>query len=195
MIFDPDDPPDGTLNENQHLGTLRHSILVQADGRWLLPLAVAGNRSLSRGQLEYPGVQLYDPVSGSLEAVPALSPGREGAHPALVHPILMVTRSTSGALLAMGKGNSGHNLDPPELPSAAPVLYSSGQGQPWSEVEGFPANVLCPEGVAPAEWDDDGDRCPLILNPPCRPVPHCMLLCRCFDEMRCAATHVGGVVT
>ena len=26
------------------------------------------------------------------------------------------------------------------------------------EVEGFPANVTCPEGVAAADWDDDGDR-------------------------------------
>ena len=33
LICDPDDPPDGNLNENQHLGTLRHSILVQDDGR------------------------------------------------------------------------------------------------------------------------------------------------------------------
>jgi hypothetical protein len=69
-----------------------------------------------------------------------------------------VTRGTTGALLAMGKGNSGHNADPPEPPSAAPVLYSPGEGQPWTEVEGFPANVACPEGVDPAEWDDDGDR-------------------------------------
>ena len=62
LICDPDDPPDGNLNENQHLGTLRHSILVQDDGRWMLPLTVAGNRSLGRGELNYPGVQLYDPV-------------------------------------------------------------------------------------------------------------------------------------
>ena len=72
--------------------------------------------------------------SGALEAVAALSPGREGAHPALVHPILQVARSTSGSLLAMGKGNSGHNMDPPELPSDAPVLFSAGEGQPWEEV-------------------------------------------------------------
>ena len=64
----------------------------------------------------------------------ALSPGREGAHPALVHPILQVARSTSGSLLAMGKGNSSKNTDPPELPSGAPVLFSAGDGQPWEEV-------------------------------------------------------------
>ena len=62
------------MNVNQHLGTLRHSLLVQPDGRWLLPLTVAGNRSLSRGDLEYPGVQIYDPESGALEAMPELSP-------------------------------------------------------------------------------------------------------------------------
>lgn len=70
----------------------------------------------------------------------------------------MITRSTSGSLLAMGKGNSGHNLDPPELPSAAPVLYSSSWGEQWTEVSGFPASVECPTGVALEEWDDDGDR-------------------------------------
>ena len=66
-------------------------------------------------------MQLYDSETGALEAVPELSPGSGSEPPALVHPILMVTRSTTGALLAMGKGNSGHNLVPPELPSAAPV--------------------------------------------------------------------------
>ena len=81
LIFDPNDPPDASLDENQHLGTLRHSILLHDDGRWMLPLTVAGNRSLARGALGYPGVQLYDPQTGSLEAVPALSPGREGCHP------------------------------------------------------------------------------------------------------------------
>ena len=38
------------------------------------------------------------------------------------------------------------------------VLYSAGEGQAWVEVAGFPANIDCPEGVAPEEWDDDGDR-------------------------------------
>ena len=88
-----------------------------------------------------------------MQAVPALSPGREGAHPALVHPILVVARSrTNGSLLAMGKGNSSKSTDPPELPSGAPVLFSPGEGQPWEEVEGFPANVECPPGVALEEW-------------------------------------------
>ena len=43
----------------------------------------------------------------------------------LEHPILMVAQATTGARLAMGKGNSGHNQQPPVLPSAAPVLYSA----------------------------------------------------------------------
>ena len=43
----------------------------------------------------------------------------------LEHPILMVAQATTGARIAMGKGNSGHNQDPPELPSRAPVLYSA----------------------------------------------------------------------
>lgn len=171
LIFDPADPPDADLDLNQHLGTLRHSILVEDDGRWLLPLTVGGprgsptgaeigTRSLCEWQgLEYPGVQLYDPDSGSLEPVPELSPGQAGSHPVLQYPILQVARSGgSGAMLAMGKGNSGHNQDPPELPSPAPVLFSVGKGQPWTEVHGFPANVECPAGVAEMDWDDDGDR-------------------------------------
>ena len=43
----------------------------------------------------------------------------------LEHPILMVAEATTGARLAMGKGNSGHNQKPPVLPSGAPVLYSA----------------------------------------------------------------------
>lgn len=158
LIFDPSDPPDAELQENQHLGTLRHSILPQDDGRWLLPLTVAGNRSLSAGAAGYPGVQLYDPETGALSAVPELSPGREGCHPALEHPILMAVRGADGAVLAMGMGNSGHNQVPPEPPSAAPVLFSPGPGEQFEEVAGFPANVECPPGVELSEWDDDGDR-------------------------------------
>ena len=68
--------------------------------------------------------------------------GWVGAHPALVHPILQVVRSSTGALLAMGKGNSGHNQDPPEAPSPAPVLFSAGEGQPWTEVEVGLARII-----------------------------------------------------
>ena len=31
-------------------------------------------------------------------------------------------------------------------------MASPGEGQPWEEVEGFPANVECPPGVALEEW-------------------------------------------
>jgi hypothetical protein len=70
LIFDPADPPDASLATNQHLGTLRHSILVEDDGRWLLPLTVGGPRGspTAKGvgtrslcewyQLDYPGVQV-----------------------------------------------------------------------------------------------------------------------------------------
>ena len=71
LIYAPADPPDAELDENQHLGTLRHSILVQDDGRWLLPLTVGGPRGspTPRGEggtrslcewygLGYPGVQI-----------------------------------------------------------------------------------------------------------------------------------------
>ena len=172
LIFDPADPPNAKLDVNQHLGTLRHSILVEDDGRWLLPLTVGGPRGSPTGEgvgtrslcewygLEYPGVQIYDPDSGSLEPVPELSPGREGSHPALEYPILQLARNGgSGPMLAMGKGNSGHNQDPPVAPSPAPVLFSGGKGQPWTEVEGFPANVECPDGVKMEEWDGTHARC------------------------------------
>ena len=99
-----------------------------------------------------------DPETGGLEPLPELSPGRPGCHPSLEYPILQVARNASGAMLAMGKGNSGHNQEPPETPSPAPVLFCPGTGEPWEEVEGFPANIDCPEGVDIMEWDDDGDR-------------------------------------
>ena len=182
LIFDPADPPDAALDEVQHLGTLRHSILVQDDGRWLLPLTVGGPRgSPSPGEVVgtrslcewygvgYPGVQIYDPETGGLEPVPELSPGRPGCHPSLEYPILQVARNASGAMLAMGKGNSGHNQEPPETPSPAPVLFCPGAGEPWEEVEGFPANIDCPDGVDIMEWDDDGDRwgrTPRYVSPP-----------------------------
>lgn len=164
MIADPDELPDPTLDEPRHLGTLRHSILPwtdSADGsaKWLLPLTVL------RPDGKYPGVRLYDPATKALSVFPALSPGHAGAHPALEHPILMVSRSkTTGALLAMGMGNSGHNLTPPELPSAAPVLHQAGPGHPWVEVTNFPASVLCPPGVALADWDDDGGAHGAVLH-------------------------------
>jgi hypothetical protein len=53
---------------------LRHSILVQDDGRWLLPLTVAGNRTLARGERSpTPPLEpfVHRPVyslSGSLQA-------------------------------------------------------------------------------------------------------------------------------
>ena len=87
-------------------------------------------------------MQIYDPDSGSLEPVPELSPGRAGSHPALEYPILQVARNGAGAMLAMGKGNSGHNQDPPEAPSPAPVLFSAGEGQPWTEVEVGLARII-----------------------------------------------------
>lgn len=108
LIFDPDDPPDGSLDENQHLGTLRHSILVHNDGRWLLPLTVAGNRTLARGNRGYPGVQLYDPETGSLETVPALSPGRDGCHP----------------------GKAGTQLRPDSMYLSSAILWFCGDGSP-----------------------------------------------------------------
>lgn len=54
-----------------------------------------------------------------------MAAGDDEAPSALEHPILMVAEATTGARLAMGKGNSGHNQKPPVLPSGAPVLYSA----------------------------------------------------------------------
>lgn len=71
LIFDPASPPDPKHDVNQHLGTLRHSILPLEDGRWLLPLTQENDL----GPNKYPGVKIYDPETGSLETYPSLSPG------------------------------------------------------------------------------------------------------------------------
>ena len=71
LIFDPDTPPDPSIDVNQHLGTLRHSILPLEDGRWLLPLTQENDL----GPHQFPGVKIYDPETGALVTDPSLSPG------------------------------------------------------------------------------------------------------------------------
>jgi hypothetical protein len=71
LIFDPDTPPDPSIDMNQHLGTLRHSILPLDDGRWLLPLTQENDL----GPHKYPGVKIYDPETGTLVTDRDLSPG------------------------------------------------------------------------------------------------------------------------
>jgi hypothetical protein len=48
------------------------------------------------------------------------APGREEAHPSLRYPILQVARNSAGAMVAMGKGNSGHNQKPVRTLSLPP---------------------------------------------------------------------------
>ena len=133
---------------NQHLGTLRHSILVEEDGRWLLPLTVGGPRGSPTGKevgtrslcewygRKYPGVQLYDPDSGSLEPVPELSPGRGG------RTLRWNINSAGGSEWWFGAdaGDGEREQWPQSRPTRAtvpaPCCFQQVQ-EPWVEVKNF----------------------------------------------------------
>jgi len=69
--------------EGQHLGAVRHNVLVLAPGRWLLPLRTGPPR-------------VFDARSGTLRVFPlAGSDGRQ-------HEFQQIVRTAGGSLLAMG---------------------------------------------------------------------------------------------
>lgn len=83
-------------------------ILPMPDGRWLLPLTTAIGAADSSA---FPGVRLYDPVSGAMETFGPLSPGHAEAHPALTNPIKMVVRAAGGQVGSAVDSNQCHGLN------------------------------------------------------------------------------------
>ena len=159
LIIDPAAPPDPESKLKLHLGAMRHSVMPWPDGRWLLPLRdnpPAG----AEGRQANP--RLHDPRTGALEDFQPLTPGSPEALPQVQNPIKQVIRTSNGELLAMSAG--GEYTKPGEtVASEAPLLHCDADGQ-WSVVPDFPAGNL-PDGMALADWDDDGDREGRFLTP------------------------------
>jgi hypothetical protein len=93
--------------EGKHLGAVRHNVLPWSDGHWLLPLRTGMPR-------------LFHPATGTLRdfRVAADTAAKKGKQ----HEFQQITRTSTGALLAMG----------PEL------LHSNDDGKNWQVIKDFP---------------------------------------------------------